>query len=171
MALYAGFAQALRYPADGDGVLTGSQFLRAFDPAVSREAASLHEHSYAQVDVGALFEEPVRHYDHFGLKRRGDAGRPDHVVVELEFMHFLCAMEKAMGARGAATEDIRRAEADFLERHLRPLLSGVSRSARGDDQLPRQLVGACLEFVDEHLAALARTTASPGSRCDAAGKP
>ena len=62
-----------------------------------------------------IFEELLRFYDFFGLELSPDSRElPDHLTVELEFMHFLTFQE-------ASSEDpapFQRAQRDFLNRHL-----------------------------------------------------
>lgn len=63
-----------------------------------------------------LREDIVRFYDFFGygLDKRF-AWAPDHLSVELEFMHYLCYQE-ASGAGDILSFQL--AQADFAERHL-----------------------------------------------------
>jgi nitrate reductase assembly molybdenum cofactor insertion protein NarJ len=56
--------------------------------------------AYASEDRSALFDELVRFYAHFGLAREECAELPDHLGVELEFMHFSCWLEHGASARG-----------------------------------------------------------------------
>lgn len=152
--LYAGFANAFRYPEDETGYLTGAEYIEAFDMAASNEAASIHETGYVDMDRSALFEELVRFYEHFGLRRNQDAELPDHISVELEFMHFLGELERHALERGDDVESVRRAERDFIDRHLRRLLRGL-RGKRGDRPGPAsELVEDCLAFIESHRQAL-----------------
>jgi DMSO reductase family type II enzyme chaperone len=73
-----------------------------------------------------LMEELVRFYEHFGLQTNaGD--HPDHVSAELEFMHYLAFKETAAIAHQQDVPDLRRAQRDFLERHLCRWLPRLSR--------------------------------------------
>lgn len=162
--LYRRLADAFRYP---DPARTpslalpersenvGAAYVAAFDPAASREACSLHESAYGSLEAPSLFEELVRFYAFFGLVRDEGAELPDHVTVELEFMHFLTYLE----AKGLQRDDdvgaLRRAQHDFLSRHLSRLASGIAESLRSADphwvaltKLMRQTVDADLESLD-----------------------
>jgi DMSO reductase family type II enzyme chaperone len=64
-----------------------------------------------------VMEELIRFYNYFGLGlNKGQL--PDHITVELEFMHFLTYKEAEAGQNGGDPESFRRAERDFLDRHL-----------------------------------------------------
>ena len=76
-------------------------------------------------------EDLVRFYDFFGYELGEKfAWAPDHLSVELEFMHFLCFRESEGGER---VQSYQLAQADFAERHLLnwvpALVDGVSKMA------------------------------------------
>jgi DMSO reductase family type II enzyme chaperone len=82
-----------------------------------------------------LMEDLVRFYEHFGLKiEAGD--HPDHLCAELEFMHYLTFKEAAIQARSEPVADIRRAQRDFLERHLCRWLPRVRSRLESAPDLP-----------------------------------
>ena len=61
-------------------------------------------------------EDLVRFYDYFGYRlAERFAWAPDHLSVELEFMHYLCYGE---AATEDAPEPYQFAQIDFAERHL-----------------------------------------------------
>jgi DMSO reductase family type II enzyme chaperone len=148
------FAEAFRYPVRSSGG-AGADFLSAFEPAVSREAGSLHEAAYASEDRSTLFEELVRFYGHFGLAREQRSELPDHLTVELEFMHFLCWLEHGASARGDDVAGLRRAERDFLARHLRRLASGLAERCATAPAGYAALARCLTEHVEAELAELA----------------
>jgi len=125
-AIYAALSRAFTYEGAGGGALAiaGSDFNEAFDPSVSEEACSLREGSYAGGDQSALFEELMRFYGFFGLGRGERAEMPDHLSVELEFMHFLTHQESRSEGNGEALASLARAQHDFLSRHLLRLVKG-----------------------------------------------
>jgi DMSO reductase family type II enzyme chaperone len=157
-ALFAAFSAAFRYPGDGRGWLSGPEFLAAFDPGASEGAVSLNEGAYANIDISSVFEELVRFYEHFGLRRHEKAELPDHLSVELEFMHFLCELEVAASSNGDANREALRslhaAQRDFLDRHLLRLLRGVREKRGGMDDGATLLVRECLDFSEAFRAAL-----------------
>jgi len=95
-------------------------------------------------------EDVVRFYDYFGY-RLGErfAWQPDHLSVELEFMHFLCFREARAGEDDALSFQL--AQLDFTQRHLArwvPGLAGAVASlapgslyARAMDALARFVAG------------------------------
>jgi DMSO reductase family type II enzyme chaperone len=147
-------AEAFRYPVRSAGG-AGADFLAAFEPAVSREAGSLHEAAYASEDRGVLFEELLRFYGHFGLTRGEQAELPDHLTVELEFMHFLCWLEHGASARGDDVAGLRRAERDFLARHLRRLAAGLAQRCASAPERYATLVSQLSAHVESELTTLA----------------
>lgn len=81
-------------------------------------------------------QEVVRFYDFFGY-RLAEARQwaPDHLSVELEFLHLLCYRE----AEAEGDEQARpfaRAQRDFLERHPLAVLPVLRRALAGEDADP-----------------------------------
>ncbi len=78
-------------------------------------------------------EDLIRFYNYFNYKLEEKfAWAPDHLSVELEFMHFLCYREASAGADAASYQ---LAQVDFSQRHLvrwvPQLAKGVARVASG----------------------------------------
>jgi len=92
-------------------------------------------------------EDLVRFYNYFSYKLEEKfAWAPDHLSVELEFMHFLCYRE------ASATSDAmsyQLAQVDFSERHLMDwvpeLAQGVARVA--SDSIYRRVIDATEKFL------------------------
>ena len=64
-----------------------------------------------------VMEELIRFYNYFGLSMA--AGQlPDHITVELEFMHYLTFKEAAARRQDREQDSYQRAQKDFLDRHL-----------------------------------------------------
>lgn len=64
-----------------------------------------------------VMEEVLRFHEHFGLALNPEYNElPDHLVSELEFMHFLCYQEAQIHSTEAGP--YRRAQRDFLTRQL-----------------------------------------------------
>lgn len=78
---------------------------------------SLNEKDYVRTDRNQLWEDILRFYDHFGIEYSADRVEefPDHLVTQLEFLHYLAFLEA--GTAGDADPYI-RARGDFVERHL-----------------------------------------------------
>lgn len=102
-------------------------------------------------------EDIVRFYDYFAYRLADRfAWAPDHLSVELEFMHFLCFHE----ARDSADRlSYQLAQADFAERHLCrwvPQLAGaVAKLA--PDSLYCRVMAATRDFLAADLAWQAST--------------
>jgi DMSO reductase family type II enzyme chaperone len=97
-------------------------------------------------------EDIVRFYEYFGYGLEEKfAWEPDHLSIELEFMHFLCFKE-TQTLDAVVTEDAssyQLAQSDFAERHLCNWVSELAEKAiqqQPDGIYPRLLV-ALSEFV------------------------
>lgn len=95
---------------------------------------------------GGTREDLVRFYDYFGYRLDEKfAWQPDHLSVELEFMHFLCFRE---AQQGGDVLSYQLAQADFTERHMAwlPVLArNVDKVAAGS--LYARVVAAVHDFV------------------------
>jgi putative dimethyl sulfoxide reductase chaperone len=95
-----------------------STYTALFDNCRGRATASLYEKDYGNGDAKMVWEELIRFYEHFGLDF--DVGRshdwPDHIGVELEFMHYLTFLEAAAPETDRHTYF--KAQKDFLGRRL-----------------------------------------------------
>jgi len=105
----------------------------------------------------------VRFYDYFGygLDERF-AWAPDHVSVELEFMHFLCFREAS--AVGDAMP-FQLAQRDFSERHLNkwvPALAARVQDYAGDGIYVRVLAGLG-DFIERDFIWQERTIVTTGT--------
>ena len=94
-------------------------------------------------------EEVVRFYEYFGyVLDEKFAWQPDHLSVELEFMHYLCFREAEAGNEPDALS-FQLAQADFSGRHLAgwvpQLADNVDKLATGS--LYARVVGAVRDFV------------------------
>lgn len=160
-AVYRVFAEAFSYRGAEESpfAILGADFNEAFEPAIGKRACSLRERSYVSEDQGTLFEDLTRFYDFFGLGRREDAEMPDHVKVELEFMHFLTYLETLVAPRPGDLASLQRAQRDFLTRHLARLLHGIAGKLDGASPGCSALVADCLAFIEHETARLARQTA------------
>lgn len=155
-AMYAALSRAFTYEGAGSGpvAIAGSDFNTAFDPSVSEQACSLREGAYAGGDQSALFEELMRFYGFFGLARDEHAEMPDHLSVELEFMHFLTHQQECAAGQPEALASLLRAQRDFLSRHLLRLVAGVHGALKSESPACRDLVEMTRTFVAQDLAGL-----------------
>lgn len=150
-AVYAAFASNFRYPDRSAGEQVGIEYNEAFEKSVCKDATSLHEASYITHQLDSLMEELVRFYDCFGLKRNESAETPDHLSVQLEFMHFLTYLEQKACERGEPIDELRKAQLDFLERHVTRLIAGVVNSFAGENPYYQQLLTDLQDFIHLEL--------------------
>jgi DMSO reductase family type II enzyme chaperone len=100
-----------------------SAFVRTFDVEVPAPPAPPYEGVYRAGDRSATMLQVSEFYRHFGLEVSREEGThelPDHLAVELEFLHFLTFKEAqaTRERRRDLLDGYRRAQRDFLERHL-----------------------------------------------------
>lgn len=152
-----GMLSGLEYARDIEALL--SEFVeREFDE-LKREYSGLFEVGSDGPPVpiredlqtgqrGGTREELVRFYNYFNYSLAEKfAWAPDHLSVQLEFMHFLCFQE-ASGDENALSYQL--AQADFLQRHL---LKWVPRLAANVDAVSPgsiycRVVGVLNGFLD-----------------------
>ena len=94
-------------------------------------------------------EDLVRFYNFFGYALAEHfAWQPDHLSVELEFMHYLCYHE---AAAESDPQSFQLAQADFAERHL---LNWLERACDGVQKLAADTLHArILENLRQFVAA------------------
>ena len=95
-------------------------------------------------------EELVRFYNHFGLTlSQQQRELPDHVTVELEFMHFLTFKETLALHHRQDCSPYLRAQRDFVARHLGKWLPLLARRLQAQSPLPffAGLVALAGEFL------------------------
>lgn len=110
-------------------------------------------------------EEVIRFYDYFGyVLGEPFAWQPDHLSMQLEFMHYLCFREAEAGA-GAEALSFQLAQLDFTERHLvswvPQLAANVGKVAAGS--LYDRVVTGVLGFIVADLAWQNETIAAADS--------
>lgn len=109
-----------------------AEYIRLFEIAPKRPPCPLYEGYWRgrdQTERRELMAELMRFYRFFGLSL-GESVRemPDHLAVELEFMALLVDGEAAAEAEDGDVGSFRRAQRDFLSRHLThwtPKLNGT----------------------------------------------
>lgn len=93
------------------------EFTRLFEAGENGPCCSLEGRSYGSAAMEAT-EELVRFYDFFDLSLpEGQREEPDHLLTELEFLHYLTYQEAGLASAGESTEGVLRAQRDFIERH------------------------------------------------------
>ncbi len=163
-AVYGGFAAAFRTADGGSDILDETivppppedaprAFMAAFDPAISKAAVSLHASAHTERDQTDLYQELIRWYDHFGLKRRDGGELPDHLSIMLEFLQFVTVQEHANATDTTAVTSLHAAQRDFIERQVMPLVETVIGKLETDEPRYHALPRALQAFLgDEKLA-------------------
>jgi DMSO reductase family type II enzyme chaperone len=109
--------EALSKAGDGEDDLA-VEFTRLFDVGASGPPCPLYGGLYGGARMKTM-EEAVRFYNHFGLTLSESPHElPDHLTTELEFLHFLAFREAQALEQGEDAGAYRRAQRDFLARHL-----------------------------------------------------
>ncbi len=149
---YQFFSESFKHPPvmdDGEPFVKSESYLQAFDPSVSKSACSLQESDYVTSDRSSTFESLVRMYSFFGLSRADNAELPDHISVELEFMHYLTYIESKTDRNSEAFDGIQRAQYDFVTRHLSKLVTGIFRKKNKiESSYYRQLLKDLVAFLE-----------------------
>lgn len=94
------------------------EFVRLFEAGPGGPPCPLVEGAF-QEDRRVILKELILFYNHFGLSYAEGAQdeRPDHLCLEMEFLHYLTFKEVHALQQGADPSAYRRAQRDFLERH------------------------------------------------------
>lgn len=153
-AAYRALAEAFTYAGAKNGPfqIAGSDYNDAFDPGICEGACSLREGAHIEDDASALFEELMRFYTFFGLEREEGAEMPDHLSVELEFMHFLTHLESQVAGNPEDLASVQLAQHDFITRHLVRLVKAVRSKLKSSCESCVQLVETCDDYVSAELA-------------------
>lgn len=94
-----------------------SEFMRLFEVGTVRPPVSLKESQYIPGQT-TIYEELIRFYNFFDLSAAKAGELPDHLRIELDFMHFLTFKEAERLHNGMDPGSFVNAERDFLQRHL-----------------------------------------------------
>jgi len=117
-SLVSGFdREALALAGEDDDALA-VEYTRLFDVGSGGAAISLYG-GHHQGSRTQTMEEALRFYLHFGLER--DAMQhdlPDHLISELEFLHFLTFQQARIEDRGGDPSHFQRGQRDFIERQI-----------------------------------------------------
>ena len=122
------------------------EFVRLFESGPGGPPCALVEGAWRE-DRKVVLKELILFYNHFGLSYAEGAQdeRPDHLCLEMEFLHYLTFKEVHALQTGADPSSYRRAERDFLERHPLGWLGQVSeRLEKIFERLPED---ACWEVI------------------------
>lgn len=93
------------------------EYTRLFDTGPSGPPCPLYGGLYGGARMKTM-EEAVRFYNHFDLSLSDEPRElPDHLVTELEFLHYLAYREAEALQAGTDAGPYQRAQRDFIARH------------------------------------------------------
>ncbi len=109
-----------------------------------------------------LFKELVSFYNFFDLSVSKAKELPDHLRMELDFMHFLTFKEVERVHSGMEAGSFARAGRDFLERHLGRWAPPLCQRAKDSEALEffQGLTGLLETFIGYEAKFLNQTLAS-----------
>lgn len=142
----------------------GRRHTALFDAVGGRPQVSMLEQAHEGAPPEQqLWENLLRFYRYFGLdfSTGGARERPDHLLMQLEFMHYLTFLE---AGAPASVEGLRRGQGDFLQHHLARWLPGlrVALANVDDEAAPYDgLIDALMRFIGADCAYLGVSAAGP----------
>jgi len=130
------------------------EFCRLFDIGPGGPPCPLVEGSYRE-DRTVVFKELILFYNHFGLSYSEGAQdeRPDHICTEMEFLHYLTFKEVNALQNGVSADPYRRAQTDFIRRHLAVWVPQAARRVEGlFEKAPEDACREALRFYASLMA-------------------
>lgn len=149
--------------SDVDFDTFNSEFMRLFEVGNPQPSCPLYESWYVSAGQLNTFRELVSFYNFFDLSVSTARERPDHLRIQLEFMHFLTFKEIQRVHGGRENESYLKAARDFLDRHLNKWLPLLRQGVEEADGLEfyQGLTQLLEAFTREESKFLAQTLA-PG---------
>jgi DMSO reductase family type II enzyme chaperone len=139
------------------------EFTRLFDVGTGGPPCPLYGGLYVGARMKTM-EEVVRFYNHFGLTlSESPRELPDHITTELEFLHFLAFREAQASEEGAEPDPFRRAQRDFIARHLGRWIPKLQAKLEQANAMPffSELVGRLERLLENELARLVAAVGPP----------
>ncbi|MCP4038274.1 MAG: hypothetical protein GY733_15140, partial [bacterium] len=146
--------KALRTTGEEDDLAV--EYTRLFDVGASGPPCPLYGGLYGGARMKVM-EEAVRFYNHFGLHLSDERRElPDHLQLQLEFLHFLAFREAEALQAGEDPGSWRRAQRDFIARHPGAWLPKLRAKLEANAPPPyvaeiMRLLGRTLEAESRHL--------------------
>jgi DMSO reductase family type II enzyme chaperone len=114
-------ARLLGFPSGFDDKEIEIEFIRIFEAGPGNPPCPLQEGLHLKKEAGrrTIFKDLILFYNHFGLSyaEGNSEDRADHLIYELEFLHYLAFLELTAIQKERDPAPLRRAQIDFLERH------------------------------------------------------
>lgn len=138
-----------------------AEYINVFDGHDQKKYCKPYEGQWRESDRARRQWEIKKFYRFFGLGLNGKNNEmPDHIMCELEFMHYLSyrMVEAGLGGDPAHQGENRpehylQAQKDFLQRHLSLWLDDFSGLLQEKATIPfyQQLARVCARFVKDDL--------------------
>ena len=134
-------------------------YVQTFDVGAPVPPCPMYEGSYRKDEIRtAIMIEVSEFYKLFGLAMNNEEGKrelPDHLIPELEFLHFLTFRE-AQARKDENQESLKSclyAQKDFLERHLALWVPKFSSELQRKSSVPfyGHLAGITSMFIQRDL--------------------
>jgi DMSO reductase family type II enzyme chaperone len=138
-----------------------TEYISLFDAPTPGKSCPPYEGSWRDIGRSSVLFEVKRFYKFFGLDVKGSKELPDHIALELEFMHYLTFRQ----ADALRKNDLKRAlelllpQKDFLERHLAAWVPTFSEKLeeRSELEFYRELAALTRAFIIEDLEYIRNT--------------
>ena len=130
------------------GDVTIGQYQEAFQALFGSEPGG--EKLRAASNVGSGLDEVTRFYEYFGLGVTEGGLAPDHLSTECDFLQFVTYKEAAAQSPRLQVS-FRRAQLDFLDRHLRLWVPTLAASVAAADGIP--FLAWVVDLVERFTAA------------------
>ena len=124
------------------------EFIWLFESGPGSPPCPLVEGEYTD-DRMAIFKELILFYNHFGLSYAEGARdqRPDHICLEMEFLHYLTFKEVNALQKGNTVIPYIRAQRDFISRHpSRWIPKAIKRLDQLKDNFEESKANASVSF-------------------------
>ena len=117
-----------------------------------RPPCPLYEGEHAGDAKMTVMEDLVRCYKYFGfgLQQGREFELPDHLSVQLEFMHCLALMEAHVLQQQLDPVPYRKAQREFLQRHLSGWLATLKNKVAAHE--PPPFFDAVIDLLREYVA-------------------
>jgi len=145
-----GLEDLLQQWRDTDKDTLKSEYSGLFEVGTKGPPVPIREDLHRNQPAGVR-EDIVRFYEFFGYGLEEKfAWSPDHLSIELEFMHFLCYQEAELcNQEGGDVMSFQLAQSDFSERHLVNWVSELAErvATHQPQSLYVNLLAAMTEFL------------------------
>ena len=141
-----------------------AEFLAAFEVGRDAPPVPLFEGMHRkEAGRDGILVDLLRFYEFFDVKLpETDREYPDHLATELEFLAWLCMQEQAAEQKGGDAESFRRAQRDFLSRHLAAWLPEFRCKLEATGTAYAQYGTVLAELVEAHRDRIGNETQESG---------